>query len=237
MQSTPNDNAMVNFLNKLRHALNHLTGDNHVEFHKQILEAGRKAFNGTNDFYVEDWLDTENSYTSLFDKTTDKTDKEDIRCDADRTLMCCLANLVKTKSMPDQLESFRKIIEPQLPTLPQTPAFSINSLSSMPWDGTNVLHQVLSNQMTMVSPMLKRTKTIDKTMLDNYILTARDMNSSYWNFGGEYFRKDLDTCNDRLSQIYNYISSYLTKARSKTSERYTTSVDFISHIDNIIAFM
>ena len=72
------------FIGRLRKVLNHLTREGHVDLHKKIAEPAERRFKSVDDYLIQDWIDTENSYIKF---SIGSPDPEDAKCDADRTLL------------------------------------------------------------------------------------------------------------------------------------------------------
>lgn len=221
------------FIGRLRKVLNHLTRERHVDFHKKIAEAAERRFKSVDDFFIQDWIDTENSYVKFF---MGSPEPEDARCDADRTLFGSLNNIRSHNELSENLDNFRNDIESVLrETDNLIGEYTIDSIDTIPWDGLFVLHAVLSRELSMLSLILKREKVFTKDQLERYLSASYKVNGSYFNFGGSILEADLKDCNVILKELYLSLVSYLGKARIKTSRRFMGSKEILAHIDRLIA--
>lgn len=220
------------FIGRLRKVLNHLTRERHVDFHKKIAEAAERRFKSVDDYLIQDWIDTENSYIKF---SIGSPDPEDARCDADRTLLGSLNNIRSHNELSDNLDAFRNDIESVLDETDLISEYTIDTIDTIPWDGLFVLHTVLSRQLSMLSPMLKREKVFIKDQLERYVSASYKVKGSYFNFGGSILEADLKDCNEILKELYSSLVNYIGKARIKTSRRFMESKEILAHIDRLIA--
>lgn len=225
--------GLVEFLKRLRRVSNHLSDEEHSRLHLAIERVAKSTFGKVKDFEVEDWLDTETMHRTM--KGRNHIEWADYRCDTDRTMFGVLSNLVRNGQYLAEMAAFREGIEPMLDGFTLSPAFTIDSLSVMPWDAAHVLHMVLGRQLAAGSLFYVGAKVFKRSELNEYLEAVRMMDSYYYNFGLELMDKSLKQCNSLLQKLYGSLDTYLSRARVKTSERYELSSALHRDIPRLIA--
>lgn len=236
---------METFINNLRHTLNHLSDSDHSALHKSIRESAYRHFSDVKDNQIEEWLHTEDLHAEDFNRPeTPEPDseladfmlsKEDLRADTDRFLFGTIHYILDDKKKyHDNLEKFRADIEPKLSELTLTPDFSIDTLDQIPIDAAYLLHAFLGRRLAMYEPIIRREKVLPPILLNSYLNSSHQV-KQYYGFGGKLLADAIKDSNRNLKEIHSHLSSYLSKARVKTSSRFVNSQPLLQTIDTLLS--
>lgn len=236
---------METFINNLRRSLNHLSDSDHSTLHKSIRDAANRHFSDVKDSQIEEWLHTEDLHAKDFnlhdtsEPNPEMADlmlsKEDLRADTDRFLFDTINYILDDKKeYVENLEKFRADIEPKLSELNLTPDFTIETLDSMPIDAAFLLHAFLGRRLAMYEPIIRREKVLPPVLLNSYLNSSHQV-KQYYGFGTKLLADAIKDSNCDLKEIHSHLSSYLSKARVKTSSRYVNSQPLLQTIDFILS--
>lgn len=204
---------MDQFLKRLRQSVNHVSDEGHAALHKDIRRVALRNFSGTKNEDIEEWLHTEEMHASDFPRD-EKTMKdmaefgmsnEDLRADTDRVMFETLEFIRKFPKYRKKIDAFRKEMTPILEELTLTPTYTMMDLDKMPWDAAHVFHVVLSHNFSVMGEPLAKEGILRTEDVTDYRNAVKNLDHSYWTFGGEFFAKDLERSNEALLRIWDYL--------------------------------